>query len=236
MKLTVRDASRVLAVSESQIYRWVEAGEIPCYLVSHRPLFSPAELLEWATARRLPVSTELFETGDEDNGARPPRLAEALERGGIHYGVGGSDRHSVMRAVIERLPLPEEGDRELLLEVLLAREALGSTGIGEGIAIPHVRSPLVFPGVPAAAALCFLEQPVPFDSVDGRPVHTIFALVSATIRGHLQLLSRLSVALLDHGFKGAVLARAPREQILEQAHRLDAAEAGRRAPPAESGR
>ena len=74
MKLTVRDAARVLAVSESQIYRWVEAGEIPCYLVSHRPLFSPAELLEWATARRLPVSTELFETGDEDNGARPPVL------------------------------------------------------------------------------------------------------------------------------------------------------------------
>src|SRR5262245_58092749 len=67
MKLNVREASRVLAVPESQIYRWVEAGEIPCYVVNHQPLFGRAELLEWATTRRLPVSTELFEDGDEEN-------------------------------------------------------------------------------------------------------------------------------------------------------------------------
>lgn len=235
MKLNVREASRVLAVSESQIYRWVEDGEIPCYLVNHQPLFSRAELLEWATARRLPVSTELFEDGDEENGARPPRLAEALERGGIHHGVRAGDRESVLRAVIERLPLPEDEDREVLLQVLLAREATGSTGIGEGIAIPHVRGPLVLPGVGGSATLCFLETPVPFGAIDGQPVHTIFVLLSATVRGHLQLLSRLSMALLDPGFKAAVVRRAQPAEILEQARRVDGALAEGHLPAARQG-
>jgi PTS system nitrogen regulatory IIA component len=221
MKINVREAARLLAVSESQVYRWVESGEIPCYLVNHQPTFSPAELLEWATARRLPISIELFETGDEESEVRPPRLAEGLRRGGIHRAVPGHDGESVLRAVVLRLPLPDEADRELLVEILLAREALGSTGIGEGIAIPHVRSPLVFPGLIAATSLCFLERPLPFSAIDGQPVHTIFALLSATIRGHLQLLSRLSLALLDPGFKSAVLRRAPTEEILAEANRVD---------------
>jgi len=222
MKLNVREAARILAVSESQLYRWVEAGEIPCVLVNHQPGFSPAELLEWATARRLPVSIELFENGDEENGARPPRLADALVVGGVHHGVKGDDRESVLRAVVERLPLSDAGDREMLWQVLLAREALGSTGIGEGIAIPHVRSPLVFPGMPASATLCLLETPVAFAAIDNQPVHTIFAIVSSTIRGHLQLLSRLARALLDPRFKAAVLRRASGEEIIEEARRLDA--------------
>jgi PTS system nitrogen regulatory IIA component len=233
MKLNVRQASRVLAVSESQVYRWVEAGEIPCSLLNHQPFFSRTELLEWATARRLPVSVELFENDegsvanadatDDDPGGRAPGLAEALARGGVHHGVPGGDRQSVLRAVLQRMPLPDEGDREMLLQVLLAREALGSTGVGEGIAIPHVRSPLVFPGTPGAVTLCFLEKPVPFAAVDGQAVHTIFVLVSATIRGHLQLLSRLSMAMLDAGFKAAVVRRAAGEVIIAEARRVDAA-------------
>jgi PTS system nitrogen regulatory IIA component len=221
MKLNVREAAKILAVSESQLYRWVEAGEIPCVLVNHQPVFSPAELLEWATARRLPVSVRLFENRDEENGARPPRLADALAVGGVHHGVKGGDRESVLRAVVERLPLADPGDREMLWQILLAREALGSTGIGDGIAIPHVRSPLVFPGTPVSATLCFLETPVAFAAIDSQPVHTIFAIVSNTIRGHLQLLSRLSLALLDPGFKAAVQRRASGAEIIEEARRLD---------------
>ena len=76
MKLNVRQAARVLSVSESEIYRWVESGEIPCLMVKHQPLFGRAELLEWATARRLPVSLELFEHGDDGGGNL--RLADVL--------------------------------------------------------------------------------------------------------------------------------------------------------------
>jgi PTS system nitrogen regulatory IIA component len=221
VKLTVRQAAKLLSVSESEIYRWVDAGEIPCSMMNHQPLFSRAELLEWATARRLPVSVKLFEDGD--GGPEPVRLAEAMARGGVHKGIRGPDRQSVLRAMVERLPIADTQERDLLLEVLLAREALGSTAIGDGIAIPHVRNPLVFAGSRAALALCYLDGPIAFDAPDGQPVHTLFALVSPTIRGHLQLLGRLSLALLDRGFKAAVLRRADFEEIVAEARRVEAA-------------
>ncbi|HEY6179919.1 MAG TPA: helix-turn-helix domain-containing protein, partial [Kofleriaceae bacterium] len=63
MKITVREAARLLSVSESEIYRWIDDGDIPCHVVNHQPLFSRAELLEWATAHRKPLSTELFDDG-----------------------------------------------------------------------------------------------------------------------------------------------------------------------------
>jgi nitrogen PTS system EIIA component len=229
MKLKVREAAKLLSVSESEIYRWVDAGEIPCSITNHQPLFSRAELLEWAMARRLPASVELFEEPDVE-AAQPLRLADALAHGGVHHGIRGDDRESVLRSVVEHLPLPDEQDRALLVELLLAREALGSTAIGDGIAIPHVRSPLVFPGIHAAAALCYLESPVAFDAPDGRPVHSLFTLVSPTIRGHLQLLSRLSLALLDPGFKAAVLRKDNRDDIVAEAERVEAALAQRPTP------
>src|ERR1041384_8548611 len=67
VKITVREAARLLSVSESEIYRWIDEGAIPCHVVNHQPLFSRAELLEWATAHRKPLSTELFEDGRAAN-------------------------------------------------------------------------------------------------------------------------------------------------------------------------
>jgi nitrogen PTS system EIIA component len=220
MKLTAREAARLLAVSETAVYRWVDAGSIPCYLVNHQPRFARSELLEWATSRRLPVSPELLRSEDDD--AQAPGLAQALARGGIHRDVGGETREQVLRAAIAHLPSLDEADRALLGDLLLARESAGSTGIGQGIAIPHVRSPIVAPGGAAAIGLCFLTRALDFRAIDGQPVHTLFLIVAPGIATHLQLLARLSRALLDAGFKQVVSARAPEAEILAEAERVEA--------------
>ena len=90
-------------------------------------------------------------------------------------------------------------DQDFLLRVLLAREALESTGIGDGIAIPHVRNPVVLHVSRPMITLCFLEQAVDYGALDGKPVNTVFSLISPTVRAHLRLLSRLSFALQDPG-------------------------------------
>jgi PTS system nitrogen regulatory IIA component len=218
MKIPVREAARLLSVSETEIYRWVEDGDIPCHLVNHQPLFSRAELLEWATAHRMPLSTELFDDGDPSGS-----LASALERGGVHDHIAASNREAVLRAVVTHLPIADPGERELVLAVMVAREHEASTAIGEGIAIPHVRAPLVFAGLPTAVAVCYLDNPVPFDAIDGQPVHIVFALMTPTIRSHLQLLSRLSLALHDPGFKTALTNHEPLDPLLAHVRRLDAA-------------
>jgi PTS system nitrogen regulatory IIA component len=222
MELNVRDAARLLGTPEKQVYRWIDEGEIPFYKINEQPRFNRAELLEWATSRRLPVSVDVF-LGNEEDGPARPGLVEALKAGGVHANVPGTDRESVLRAVVDTLRLPATTDREFLVQVLLAREAIGSTGIGDGIAIPHVRNPVVLNALPASITLCYLSHPIPFDAIDGQPVHTIFWIISPTIRAHLQLLARLSWALHDPGFKAAVLRRATETEILEHAATIEAA-------------
>src|SRR5512141_3249224 len=161
MQLTVRDVAKLLSVSEKTIYRWLNEGIIPAYRVNDQYRFNRAELLEWATARKINVSAEIF-AEPEGNGGQPPSLARALQAGGIFYRVDGKDKPSVLRAVVDILRLPEEVDRDFLYQVLLARESLGSTGIGDGIAIPHVRNPVVLHVAQPSVTLCFLENPIDF--------------------------------------------------------------------------
>jgi nitrogen PTS system EIIA component len=229
MKLTVRDAAEMLNVTEEVVYRWIREENIPVHRVSDHYRFHRAELLEWATTRGIRVSSEQFR-GHLGNGKTQPRLSDALEAGGVYYDVAGSNRESVLRAVVKLMPIEEE-DRDLIYDFLIAREAAGSTGIGDGIAIPHVRNPVVLHVPHPAVTLCFLQKPVDFGAIDGQPVSTVFSLVSGTIRSHLYLLSRLSAALLDPKFKDAVMRRLPREQILEQARRIETPQS-QRAPVA----
>jgi PTS system nitrogen regulatory IIA component len=220
MQLTVRDVSALLGVSEKTVYRWISQGHIPAYRVNAQYRFNRAELLEWATARKLPVSSEIFARTESD-ADQLPTLADALQAGGIFYGLRATDKASALRAVVEVLRLPEEVDRDFLFRMLLAREALESTGIGEGIAIPHVRNPIVLHVSSPMISLCFLERAIDFGALDGKPVFILFSLISPTVRIHLRLLSRLAFALQDPGFKQAVTGQAPPEKILSEARRVE---------------
>jgi PTS system nitrogen regulatory IIA component len=220
MHLTVADVAALLRTPPKQIYRWIDDGELGCNWFHDQPRFNRTELLEWATARHMPIAVEQF-LADEGDDPNFPTLVASLGAGGIHYNIGGGDRTSVLRGVVNVVQLPEE-EKETLVEVLMAREATGSTGIGDGIAIPHVRHPIVMGGSSASISLCFLERPVDFCAIDGSPVHTLFLMISTTVRGHLQTLAKLGTALQDPGFKHAVLRRASAEEILREAGRVEA--------------
>ena len=221
MRLTVRDAANLLKVSEKTVYRWINQRTVPAYLVNGQYRFIQAELLEWATSRRIPVSVDLL-TEPESSGTPCPELVEAMEAGGVFYRVEGHDRESALRALVDFMRLPDEVDRDFLLRVLIAREALGSTGVGDGIAIPHVRNPIVLHVPRPSITLCFLEQPIEFGAIDGQPVRVLFAVISPTIRAHLHLMSRLAFTLRDPDFKDAVLRGASREEIFREARRVEA--------------
>ena len=222
MKLSVRDAARLLNVSEKSVYRWIKEGTIPAYQVNDQYRFNRAELLEWATSRKIQVSAEIF--AEPDGGETPlPSLCEALRAGGIYYRIGGTDKASVLHSVVDTMKLPEEVDRDFLYQVLLAREALGSTGVGDGIAIPHVRNPIVLHLSRPMVTLSFLEKPVDFGALDGQAVTTLFTLISPTVRAHLHLLSRLGFALRDPKFKSAVVNQASRDEILDALRKVETA-------------
>jgi len=219
VKITVRDAARLLGVPEKTVFRWIDERGLPVHRAHGQHRFNRAELLEWATAQGVRVSAELFAETDEHQSPLPT-LESALQAGGIHFLKGGNAREAVLREVVRVLELPDEIDREFLYEVLLARENLGSTAIGDGIAIPHVRNPVLL-HVRPAVALCFLEQPIAFGALDGKPVGILFVIVAPTSRTHLRLLSRLSAALHDPEFRRALERHAPSDVIATELHRVE---------------
>ena len=222
MQLTVRNVSRYLDVAEATVMRWIKQRGLPAQYVSGQYRFHRAELLEWATANQIKVAPEMFDhLESEDDPA--PDLAQALETGGIHYQFQDTSKDHVLRALVEVLPLPVGADRELLLRLFLAREASASTAIGGGIALPHVRNPIVLHVAQPIVTLCFLERPVDFGALDGEAVRVIFSLICPTMRSHLQMLARLSHALHDARFREVIMRQGQRDEILREARRIETA-------------
>jgi PTS system nitrogen regulatory IIA component len=215
MLLTAHGAARLLGTSERQIFRWVDDGEIPCRRVRDQLRFNPTDLLEWATGRQLPVHVEAFEDDDPDD--RPPSLAAALEAGGVLAAIPSADRDTAVRAIVERLTLPDTFDRELLVEVMLARKS--ALSVADSIAIPPARNPIIVAGTRPMVTVGYLANPVAFEA---RSVRAMILVVSPTVRCHLRMLARLSRALADPGFRTAIDDQAGVDKLVREATRVEA--------------
>jgi PTS system nitrogen regulatory IIA component len=226
MQLTARDAARLLGVPEPTLHRWLRSGELAATRVNDQWRLNKIDLLEFAAGRNMEISADLLAELEQP---QLPSLAEAIRKGGVHRGIAGTDKAAILRAVVERLPLPAGTDRDLLHRVLLAREALGSTGFGNGIAIPHPRNPIVLRIASPAVAICYLERPVDFEALDGKAVHTLVTLLSPSTRAHLHLLAVVAAALRDPGVLARVEARAGVDELVAEIARVEAAIAARRA-------
>lgn len=221
MRLTVRDVAELLNVSEKTIYRWVSKAEIPVYRLKEQYRFSKAEILEWASSRRMPIAESAFRQDDDRENTPLPDLSKAIEAGGIFYRVAGENKDAVLRSIVNFLRLPDDVDRDFLYRILLAREAMGSTGVGDGIAVPHVRNPIVLNVEDPTITLCFLEKPIEFSAIDGKPVKILFTIISPTVRSHLHLLSQIAFALHDPAFKSALTREAGHDEILKELRRIE---------------
>lgn len=120
------------------------------------------------------------------------RIGQILRHECLVPDVKARDKAGVLAELAERLVRVDPTlELEVLINSLLERESLGSTGIGDSIAIPHSR----LPGLrQTMAAFGRSGQGVEFDSLDGKPVHLIFLLVAPehASREHLLALARIS--------------------------------------------
>jgi PTS system nitrogen regulatory IIA component len=222
MQLTVRDAADLLEIAEEEIYRFIRDRSIPFYEVHDQVRFNRAELLAWATSNGRPVSADVIhKLSSAQDG-----LADSLLAGGIHRHVDAHDHPSIVRAIVDRLPLKDAAEREFVASVLTSTSPSRST-VGDGVAIPHAKSPIIEQGSRSSITLCFLERPIDLGAIDKKPVTTVFMIVAPTPKVHLQILSRLSTALLDAGLRTAIQAQASDEVILSEARRIDGAIAAR---------
>jgi PTS system nitrogen regulatory IIA component len=223
MDLTARDAARLLNVSEDTIHAWIQKRIIPSYRVKDRYRINRVELLEWAAARKMKVSPEIF----RGNGTKSPALllARALRCGGELRDVECTDKASALKAVCRALQLPGGPggiDRDELYSILIAREALCSTGIGNGIGIPHPRGPIVLGIAEPSVTLAYLRQPIEYGAIDGKPVDKLFVIISTTVHVHLLVLSHLMFALQDAEFRALLDQHVALDPLLAKLEQVEA--------------
>jgi PTS system nitrogen regulatory IIA component len=221
VQLTLRQAASYLGVGESTVRRWIGERALPVHEANERLYLNAVELWEWAIEHGVAVSRSLLDHAARAPDTVPP-MSVLIRAGGIFYDIQATEKRDVLREFVARLPLPPEQDRETLLSVLEAREAMGSTGIGDGIAIPHVRNPIVLHVEEGFVTLGLLRHPVDFDAMDGKPVHALFMVVSPTVPTHLRILGQLGFLLRDPVLRDMLQNRAPSEDIIGRIEMVEA--------------
>ncbi len=220
MKLTVQEAAALLGANAERVQDWIEDDGLPAQRIRGQYRINRSELMEWATAHDITLAPRVFARAEDPKNV--PSLAEALRAGGIYFEVPGGEMEGVLRNIIELLPLDDDLDGDTLLHFLIAREDLGVVAIGDGIAIPHVRTPIILSETGSTAALAFLIEPLAISAPDGRPVDTIFFLICPTVHAHLAMLAKLAFCLRAPLFRETLRRRAPAAEILRIAAETEA--------------
>jgi len=213
MQLNLSQVAKLFSVSENTITLWVGQRNLPAHEVNSQYRFDRAALLEWAATNDERFSPGIFQEINGDHVAEIS-LADSLERGGVASRVDGNNRYEIFREAINHLPVPESFDRDALLELLMAREKSGGTAIGGGIAIPHPRYPFLLPGSGSLVRACYLGEPLDYHAADGKPVDTLFLMISPTAHEHLQLLARLACILQSTDFRNSLASRPDQVRLV----------------------
>jgi PTS system nitrogen regulatory IIA component len=199
MKLTISEVAQCLRLPVSTVERWIRQGRIPIQKTGNNYLFNELILKKWAEMYKLPfllpekVNTAPQQTRKED-------LLPTMKRGGVLYDIKGDDVETVLKNAVENIHYLSRSIKDMLYVSLLEREHLTSTGVGKGVAIPHPHDPLRDMIKNSLISTCFLDKPIDFKAVDGRPVFVMFILLSASTKIHLHLLSMLSFCIRENAF------------------------------------
>ncbi|VAW72591.1 PTS IIA-like nitrogen-regulatory protein PtsN [hydrothermal vent metagenome] len=150
------------------------------------------------------------------------QITTLLDLGRIACQQGSSSKKRTLDLVSRLLAdaLPDYSDGELF-DSLVHRERLGSTGLGQGVALPHGR--LNGLSTPLAALVTLSDGGVDFDAVDGQPVDLLFALLvpEESTDEHLQILARLAAMFSDSEFCQSLRACTSAQQCLDQVSHWD---------------
>ena len=150
------------------------------------------------------------------------KIMDFLSPDVIAVDLKATDKKSAIVELVEMLKSTKKVKKtDEIIEVVLEREKLGSTGIGQGVAIPHGKTDVL---QEQAGALGISRKGIEFNSLDGEPVHIIFLLVGPVeVAGqHLKALSRISRLFKDKFLRQAIRDAKTKEEIVKIIQQEDA--------------
>ncbi|MGE7880606.1 PTS fructose transporter subunit IIABC [Bacillus sp. NPDC094077] len=142
------------------------------------------------------------------------KITELLKRDTVIMNLTASNKEAVIDELVEKLSGANRLNSEIeFKEAILKRESQSTTGIGEGIAIPHAKTKAV-----KQPAICFGRSVsgINYESLDGQPAHLFFMIAASegANNTHLETLSRLSTLLMDEGFRKQLLEAKDESELL----------------------
>ena len=147
--------------------------------------------------------------------SEPLTVAGAMSLPRIRLNLAGASKDAVLRELATMVVDPRrKRDVDTLFKALKAREALCSTCVDEGVAIPHSRNAIV--GLVKDPVIAYgRHEGIEFGAIDGKPVQHFFLLCAPTVQQHLRLLSRLARMLHDPAFLGKLNAAQTPKDVLD---------------------
>ncbi len=207
--------AELLGVPEITVQRWVHQGKIPYRVKKRKYIFIKDEIINWAQIHKIPLKKQnrkSLETSDIS-------VSESIKRGDVYFGLQGNDSYEILKNAIEKIDFIIEKER--LLDEIIRREEIASTGIGNGIAIPHpgrnFKLKIDFP----ITYVFFLKNPIDFNSVDNEPIKVIFMFFTPSVEIHLKFISRLSFILKKKDFIREIKLCKNKKQVLELVERVE---------------
>lgn len=209
MDLKLKELAELLQVSTKTIYRWINDDKIPYYRINHQYRFRTDEINQWAASNQDKISV-FPDTSNET----PVTVLNSLMNGGIHYNIKGPTKEELLKNAVNEIILPDYLDSDEILSRLLKREELASTGVGNGIAFPHPREPVIKDIEDESLVLFFLSKPIDYKSLDNIPVKILFLILSSNQKRHLRLLAQLSHYCKQEDFIKLLNGIPPKQEIV----------------------
>lgn len=147
-------------------------------------------------------------------------IDKLIRKGGIVQNAPGKTLPEVYRNVLKDQEFPEGLTNSIVYKELIQREKMMGTGVGNGVAIPHPRYPLIKNDEDQRIIVVYLKNPISISSPDMRPVSTLFITLTSSSKNHLQVLSDLAFLIQKNTFREALEKHSSEDELLNTIHSI----------------
>lgn len=215
--LTVEQVAKLLKLPEVTIQRWEHQGKIPCKIIDDKLMFKKSEIIKWAQTHDLAMQEQQTKKSKQHEFS----LVMAIENGKIYHNIPGEDIYTVFQNALQKLPFINKSNLKSVLEALIDREELNSTGIGNGIAIPHTRNRIELGITTPYVAVFFLESPIKYSAIDDEAVFVLFMIFTTSVKEHLKILSKISFVLQQKRIREILQQKNSNNNLLSTIDQLE---------------
>lgn len=142
-------------------------------------------------------------------------IGEMIRKGGVYKDVPGSTTDEIYQNISKIVNLPDGMTSEQLYNALCAREHVLSTAVGNGISLPHARSPIVKNENDQRICVVYLKEPISMNAPDERDVFVMFVLLTQNSQVHLKVISSLATLFRSPKFRKALELKAGEAELSE---------------------